>query len=232
MDATDTTSAAEYSREFISVKNQIYILYSQAVVTFLFPVVAAMCLAWVLWEVATRPILFVWLGLVFTHAAVRYFLLWKYHHDEITPDNAGKWLNRFLTSVIISGILWGVAGIILVPYDDTIEYTLYNGLTLLITCGLVSGALISYSINIWVIIAYSFPALIPPAVHLISLGDQYNSSFGGFILLYYFFIGVAAARMNRQFNRYVEMEHRQKEVTYKYERLKLVYSDFRKQLKR
>src|SRR3990172_8611132 len=232
MNTTTTTHATEYSMDFITVKNQIYILYSQALVTFFFPVIAAFCLTWVLWDVALRRILFVWLTLVIAHAVTRYFLLWKFHHDKITPDNAGVWLNRFLSSVLISGILWGVAGIILVPYDNTIEYTLYNGLTLLITCGLVSGALISYSINIWVLIAYSFPALIPPAVHLISLGDQYNSAFGGFILLYYFFISVAAARMNRKFNRYVEMEHQQKELIYKYERLKLVYSDFRKHLKK
>ncbi|MBF8269113.1 MAG: hypothetical protein HW386_822 [Gammaproteobacteria bacterium] len=231
MNTPNITTAVEYSRDFITVKNQIYILYSQAVVTFCFPVIAAVCLAWVLWEVAFREILFIWLALVMIHAVIRYFLLWKYHHDKIVPDNADIWLKRFLTSVLISGILWGVAGIILVPYENTIEYTLYNGLTLLITCGLVSGALISYSINIWVIIAYSFPALIPPAVHLISLGDQYNSAFGGFLLLYYFFIGVAAARMNRQFHRYLEMEHQQKELIYKYERLKLVYTDFRKHLK-
>lgn len=231
MNSITIAPAAEYSKDYVTVKNQIHILYSQAIVTFLFPVIAACCLAWFLWGVAYRSFLYVWLGLVFFHALARYNLLWKYHQTGIAPDNAGIWLNRFLASVFSSGVIWGVAGMVLVPYDSSIEYTLYNGLTMLITCGLVSGAMISYAINIWVLVAYSFPALVPPAIYLIWLGDYYNSAFGGFILLYYFFIGVAAARMNRQFNYYVEMELQQKEIKYRYEKLQQVYSDYRKRLR-
>ena len=223
--------ASEFSREFITTKNQVQILYSQAGFTFFFPAIAAVSLSWVLWGVAERYLLCTWLGLVMVHALARYHLLWSYHHENVTPDNAVIWLKRFLASVLSSGIIWGSAGIVLVPYTNSIEYTLFNGLTMLITCGLVSGALISYSINIWVLVAYSFPALVPPAVHLIALGDRYNSAFGGFILLYYVFIGVAAVRMNRQFSCYVEMELQQKDLNYKYEKLKLVYADFRKRLR-
>jgi len=231
MNSITIAPAAEYSKDYLTVKNQIHILYSQSVVTFLFPVIAACCLTWFLWGVAYPRFLYVWLGLVLFHTLARYNLLWKYHQKGVSPDNAGIWLKRFLASVFSSGILWGGAGLVLVPYDSSIEYTLYNGLTMLITCGLVSGALISYAINIWVLVAYSFPALVPPAIHMIWLGDYYNSAFGGFILLYYFFIGVAAARMNRQFNYYVEMELQQKEMKYKYEKLQQVYSDYRKRLR-
>ena len=231
MNGIKTHPDAEYSKDFVSLKNQVYLLYSQAGVTFSFPLIAACCLAWLLWDIAARFNLCTWLVLVVAHSISRYILLWQFHRDGINPDNAGRWLRRFIITVVISGILWGAAGMLLVPYDNSIEFTLYNGLTILIICGLVSGALISYSINIWVLIAYSFPALIPPAVYLISLGDRYNSAFGGFILLYYFFISVAAARMNKQFNRYMEIESQQKELLFKYERLKAVYSDFRKHLK-
>jgi hypothetical protein len=230
--STPPNDAAGYARDFITTKNQVEVLYSHANITFSFPLIAAGCLAGVLWDVAARWTLLVWLGLVIFHTVARYALLWKYLDAEIVPANASLWLNRFLTSVLISGALWGIAGIVLVPYDNSIEYTLYNGLTVLIICGLVSGALISYAVNIWVLIAYSFPALVPPAIHLISLGDRYNSAFGGFILLYYFFIGVAAARMNKLFSRYLEMDCRHKELAYRYERLQYVYSEFRRRIKR
>ena len=231
MDRSTGFPVVEYSKDFISLKNQVRVLYSQAGVTFSFPVIAACCLALVLWDVASRLNLCIWLTLVAIHSTARYLLLWRFRRDKISPANAGRWLNRFIMTVLVSGTVWGAAGMLLIPYDNTIQFTLYNGLTILIICGLVSGALISYSINIWVIIAYSFPALVPPAIYLISLGDRYNSAFGGFILLYYFFVSVAAARMNRQFNRYMEIEQRQEELLFKYERLKTVYSDFRKHLK-
>ena len=232
MTDTDKLSPeAEYSKAFISLKNQLLILYSQAGVNFLFPVIAAGCLALVLWDIAPRLNLYIWLLLVVIHSLSRYLLLRQFRRHEITPHNAARWLTRFISTVIISGALWGAAGIFLVPYGNSIEFTLYNGLTILMICGLVSGALISYSINIWVLIAYSFPALIPPAIYLITIGDRYNSAFGGFILLYYFFISVAAARMHGQFNRFMEIEQQQKELLFKYERLKATYSDFRRHLK-
>ena len=215
MDSTNITPPAEYSKAFVSQTNQLNILYSQAGITFLFPPIAACCLALVLWDVAARFSLCIWLALITLHSVVRYILLWRFHRDEINPASADIWLNRFIMAVIISGGLWGAAGTLLIPYDN----------------GLVSGALISYSINIWVFIGYSFPALIPPAVYLISLGDRYNSTFGGFILLYYFFIWVAASRMNKLFNRFMDIEYQQKELLFKYERLQAVYADFRRHLK-
>lgn len=231
MDSANLSPQAEYSKAFVTLENQLSILYPQAGTTFLFPLIAACCLALVLWDVATRTSLCIWLSLVIAHTAARYFLLWRFQRDELNQASAGIWLNRFIINAIISGTLWGSAGMLLIPYNNNIEFTLYNGLTILIICGLAAGALISYSINIWVFIGYSFPALIPPAIYLISLGDRYNSTFGGFILLYYFFIGVAASRMNKLFNRYMEIEYQQKELLIKYERLQAVYADFRRHLK-
>ena len=231
MDTTNYSPDAEYSKAFVYLNNQLSILYSQASITFIFPLIAACCLALVLWDVASRFYLCIWLTLIFAHSVVRYILLWRFHRNEIKSNDADAWLNRFIMHVIISGGLWGAAGMLLIPYDNSIEFTLYNGLTILIICGLVSGALISYSINFWVFIGYSFPALIPPAIYLMSLGDRYNSTFGGFILLYYFFISVAASRMNKLFNRYMEIEHQQKELLFKYERLQVIYADFRRHLK-
>lgn len=231
MNNIKTSPDVEYSRDYISLYNQVSILYSQAAVTFSFPLIAACCLALVLWGIANKIYLCIWLALLVIHSTTRYILLWKFQRCEINPDNAGRWLNRFILTVIISGLLWGAAGMLLIPYDNSIEFTLYNGLTILIICGLVSGALISYAVNIWVLIAYSFPAMIPPAIYLIAIGDRFNSTFGGFILLYYFFISVAATRMNKQFNRYMQIEYQQKELLFKYERLQAVYSDFRKHLK-
>lgn len=231
MNGSNISPDTEYSKEFIFLKTQVLLLYSQAGITFLFPPLAAACLVLVLWDIATRLYICVWLGLVIMHSATRYGLLWRFHRCEITPDNAGRWLYRFITTAVISGTLWGAAGMLLIPYENSIEFTLYNSLTILIVCGLVSGALISYSVNIWVLLAYSFPALIPPAIYLISLGDRYNSTFGGFILLYYLFISIAATRMNKLFNRYLEIEQQQKALLFKYERLKAVYSDFRRHIK-
>jgi len=77
------------------------------------------------------------------------------------------------------------------------------------------------------LISYSYTALLPPAFFLITLGDRYNSTFGGLVLLYCFFISVAAFRMNRQFGYFMNMEYEREAIRYRYERLKNMYEDLR-----
>lgn len=234
MNTIDACPDTDTLQDFLKIKNQLHILYSQSTITFFFPVLAALCLGIVLWDIATRQILYIWGAVVISHALLRYSLLWQYWHTDIRPDNASSWLTLFILAAITSGIIWGTAGIILIPYDTgkIIQFTMYNSLTILIICGLVAGAVISYSVNMWVLFSYSFPALVPPAFYLISLGDNINSALGGFILLFYLFITVAAYRMNSQFKYYMDMEYQQKKIERYYVALNNMYNNMREAMKK
>lgn len=213
---------------------QVNILYSQSVITFLFPLLAALCVAALLQNQADRRILAGWLITIFLHGASRYYLLWSYFHDAAVTAQSSTWMNRFLLGAFLSGGLWGFAGILLIPYRsaESIAFTLNNGLLLLMVCGLVAGSVISYAINIRVTFCYSLPALLPPAFHLISIGDRYNSAFGGLLLLYYLYILVAAIRMNRQLVYFLNMEHRERELAQKYENLQHLHESLQRRVKR
>ena len=67
------------------------------------------------------------------------------------------------------------------------------------------------------------PALLPPAFYLISLGDIYSSTLGGFVLLYCFFISTAGYRMNRQLLAYVHKSNELEKLKLQYQHLKLMY---------
>lgn len=213
---------------------QVGILYSQSVVTFLFPLLAALCVAALLYEQADQRYLAGWLTAIYLHGASRYYLLWCYFHGAAETSQSSAWMNRFLLGAFISGGLWGFAGMLLVPYrpTDAVAFTLNNGLLLLMVCGLVAGSVISYAINIRVTFCYSLPALLPPAFHLISIGDRYNSAFGGLLLLYYLYILVAAIRMNRQLVYFLNMECREQKLAQKYENLQRLHESLRHRVKR
>ena len=208
---------------------QVRILYTQSVTTFLFPLLAAFCITAILRDFIDDRFLLVWLSIILLHGLLRYYLLWCYFHSSNREEHTDTWMNRFIITVLVSGVLWGFAGIFLIPYrsTDTIAFTLYNGLLLLTTCGLVAGAVISYAINIRVLVCYSLPALLPPAFHLISIGDRYNTSFGGLLLLYYLYILIAAIRMNRQFVYFMNMELQKEQLEQKYCNLKRIYEALR-----
>lgn len=229
MNIIDLTSGSEERKDFLKLRSQIYILYSQSFSNNIFPLLAASWLTCILRETADERYLYSWFGLIIVFSMVRYMVLLKYRNTLITPENIRIWINTFLITVCISGGIWSVAGILLIPYDPTkpVEFTLYNGLTLLTICGLVAGAVISYSVNLFVLMCYSYSALLPPAFFLISLGDKYNSAFGGMVLLYCFFISTAAIKMNRQFRYYMDMEYEREEIRNKYYRLKEMFEDLK-----
>ncbi len=207
------------------IRAQVEILYSQSVTTFLFPVLASFILAFALWGIANRPVLTLWVGTICVYSLIRYLLLWKYMRSDLTLENASKWLDIFIAMACLSGIMWGLAAIILIPYEgkNIIEFTLYTGITLLAVSGLVAGATISYSVSLTVLFFYILPALLPPALYLISLGDIYNSTLGGFILLYCFFIFSAGFRMNRQLLGYIHKQNELEKLKLQYQQLRLMY---------
>ena len=184
------------------------LLYSQSVLTFLYPVLAAIAVSALLWDVSSRQRLLGWAIITAAYSLSRFALLGWFRRRAGSGDINAAWLNLLAASVFVSGMLWGLAPIILVPNDPArpVEFTLYNGLVFLVICGLVAGAVVVYSWSMRVVCMYVLPALVPGALYLITLGDRYNSALGGFVLLYLVFILVAATRMHVQLRRYLEVQ--------------------------
>ena len=212
----------DVQEEYSLARNQVHVLYSQSVVTFLFPVIFAAFLYYILQDIASSRLLIAWTATVTIYSLSRYLLLWLYNYKKINHENVHLWLVLFIASVFISGIIWGLAAVILIPYEPQHlnHFTLYNGLVILTICGLVAGAIVSYSINLLVIGAYSFPALLLPALYLISLGDKINSTLGCFVFLYFVFANISALRLKKQLNHYLHIQCKYKIIYDQYQNLK------------
>jgi len=178
-----------------------HILYSQSRLTYIYPVVSAAALCALLWEVSGHAVLLTWLTLVTALTVVRFRML-----RAMQPDRG---LNAFALSALISGLLWGAAPLCIVPRatGQLVEFTLWNGLVILVVCGLVAGATVVYAASLRVLFCYIVPALLLPGVYLISIGDRYNSVMGLFVLLFLLHVGTAAVRMHVQLRRYFEWEY-------------------------
>ena len=187
-----------------------HILYSQSRHTFIYPVVSAAALCALLWDVSGHDVLLTWLALVTALTAARFRMLRAMQRERgLFRDPRGRWLNAFALSALVSGLLWGAAPLFLVPRspDRLVEFTLWNGLVILVVCGLVAGATVAYAASLRVLFCYIVPALLLPAVYLVSIGDRYNSVMGGFVLLFLVHVCTAAVRMHVQLRRYFELEY-------------------------
>ena len=187
-----------------------HILYSQSRLTFIYPVVSALALCALLWEVSAHAVLFSWLALVVVLTLGRFEMLRAMQRDRgHCGGSPGQWLNAFALSALFSGLLWGAAPMCIVPRapDQLVQFTLYNGLVILVICGLVAGATVAYAASLRVLFCYIVPALLLPAVYLISIGDRYNSVMGGFVLLFLVHVSTTAVRMHVQLRRHFELEY-------------------------
>ena len=186
-----------------------HILYSQSRLTFIYPVISALALCALLWEIATPAALLTWLTLVVALTLVRLRMLRTFQRDHDASGTSGQWLNVFALSALVSGLLWGAAPMIIVPRqpDRLVEFTLCNGLVILVVCGLVAGATVAYAASLRVLFCFIVPALLLPGVYLISLGDRYNSVMGGFVLLFLVHVATTAVRMHVQLRRFFEVEY-------------------------
>lgn len=207
--------------ELFLARNQVQILYNQSLTTFLFPVIFAVFLFFLLRGVATELHLFYWTAAVILFSVGRYGMLWLYKKSTVSAENIHAWLWLFVIAAFLSGILWGVAPVILIPYQpgNLVEYTLHNGLVLLLVCGLVAGAGITYSVNLLVMYAYSAPVLLLPSIYLVLLGDKFSTILGVFLFLYFVFVNISVIQLNRQFYRYLQIEYRYEQLAAKHNEL-------------
>jgi hypothetical protein len=186
-----------------------HLLYVQSRLTFLFPVIAAVFLCALLRDVAGRPVMLAWLVLVIGLTLARLRMLRRIRDARTSPGTPVHWLNVFALGALVSGALWGAAPMLIVPDEPgrALEYTLYRGLVMLVVCGLVAGATVTYVVSVRVWLSFTIPALLVPGLYLVAMGDRLNGALGGFVLLYLFFITVAGLRMNAQLRRYLELEY-------------------------
>lgn len=201
-----STTATPFIRNSVPPLGYIHarILRDQAAITYFFPIAAALALCLLLWDEAPRPRLAAWVLIVLLHALLRYSYLCR--RDDATAPPRG--IGAFALGALSSGLIWGAAPMLLIPYDPSriVEFTLFNGLTLLVICGLTAGAALAYAASLRVLFCFTVPALLPSALYLVFLGDRYNSALGGFVLLYFLFVSISALRMNLQLQEFARAE--------------------------
>lgn len=186
---------------------QSRLLHSQAAVTYLFPLAAALALCALLWQDAPRLRLLGWCAAILALSAARYLLLWRAGAVNSAAQARAR-INAFAAGAFLSGTAWGAAPLLLIQRDPAavVEFTLFNCLALLVICGLTAGAALAYAASLRVLFCFSAPALLPPGLFLIALGDRFNSALGGFVLLYFLFVALAAARMHFQLCQFMRVE--------------------------
>jgi PAS domain S-box-containing protein len=120
-------------------------------------------LAFSLGQGGQRLPLLLWLGAAFAVVAVRYASLRAYRHESGAPEQLRRWRRNLQGGALAQGLLWGLAGTLLVPTGSPLQVFL---LTVLI--GMTGGAII-FLAPVWS--AYNLfmlPAIVPISLRMLS----------------------------------------------------------------
>ena len=167
---------------------QVYLLHSVGLIA---NVVISSILVFVQWKVISHPVLISWFSSLLLVTIIKYFILHKYRHSDVTPAQSYRWGAWFIGGALISGLLWGSAGILLFPENSAGQQIF----TVFVLGGMVAGAAGTFSALRGAFLAFSLPALIPITIKFFSIADDIHIAMGTMILLFAVLMTVTSRRI-------------------------------------
>ena len=172
---------------------QIRLLFEQLPSALIATTIVGALVVYVLWSHVSPLWLLVWLlGLTVTTSA-RVWLIRAYFRAQPSIPEAGRWGRRFLAGVLISGVVWGLAGVFpLSPGADTQELFL-----LFVLAGLAAGGMSTLSSFCGAYAAFLVPAILPFAVKLMLRGGEMSVAMSSMLFLFIAMMSLISARHYR-----------------------------------
>ena len=171
---------------------QVRQLYSQAPVALLSAPIVSLVMIIILWNVIPHWMLIAWYSAVLLVTIPKYLLVRKFRGSSQSPDSADRWGNHLIIGAVLSGTVWGSAGVFLFPAHSTV----HQFFIVLMIGGMVAGASGTYSVIMRIFSAYSLPALMPVAIRFFLFVDQIHIYIGCMILIFEFLMFANAKRVN------------------------------------
>ena len=172
---------SESQREERARTEHLRVLLRHSIFVLLGNLAGSVTLAVGLWASARQGLLITWMLVMIVFNAARWLAGRRFPSGFIGEAETRRWERRFVASVAISGVLWGVAGgLFYVPGQP--EYGLF--LALLIV-GMCAAAAASLSYHIIAYPVFLLPAISPIMLHLM-LDDTLVANAVGFVIPFYF----------------------------------------------
>lgn len=161
-DANGTRLSAQIKTEAIRL------LYRQSKVALLVSLFNAGFLIYVLWEALPASQLLTWFALVAALTLARGLFTFRYFNRPESDSASGRWGFYATIGALLSGLLWGSAGILLYAPDQIA----YQALLFFLLGGMGASAFASNTSFIPAFYAFFIPALLPILGMLITEGDK------------------------------------------------------------
>jgi diguanylate cyclase (GGDEF)-like protein len=172
---------SERQHEASARAEHLRILSRHAVFAILGNILASVTLVVGLWGAVRPGLLITWMSVVIVFNGVRWLAGRRFPKGVIGEEETRRWERRFLGTVAISGLLWGVAGgLFYIPSQP--EHGLFLALLVI---GMCAAGLASLSCHRIAYPVFLLPAVTPLMLHLMS-DDNRAAQAVGYVIPFYF----------------------------------------------
>jgi len=159
---------------------QVRLLYWALPASILSSLAVAAILVYALWGETSHTILLLWASALVMLSFSRLWLVFMYKKSQ--PEGAATqvWLSRFIVGATLAGLVWGSAGVWLMP-ADSIGYQL---LVCFVLGGVMAGATQTLSAIMLAYVMFCIPAGLPVVIWLFMQHTAIASAMGLLLSLY------------------------------------------------
>ena len=171
---------------------QIRLLHRSQLPILAVNVVVSTALLYGLWDVVSQSTLTTWIALMFFVITLRVFS-WILYRRTFQPAHAQKYGLYFVIGTGLTGLLWGVGGVVLFP-DQGLEYQLFILFTLV---GLGAGSVSSLTTYLPAFFVFFPTSMLPIGVQLFIVGDPIHFALGLMTFAYVIALTYFGININR-----------------------------------
>jgi diguanylate cyclase (GGDEF)-like protein/PAS domain S-box-containing protein len=172
---------------------QIRLLFEQLPVALIATTIVGVLVVHVLWGHISPLWLLPWLLALAVTTALRAWLIRAYFRARPSALEAERWGRRFLVGVLISGAVWGLAGVFPLSRDAA----LHELFLLFVLAGLAAGSMSTLSSFRGAYAAFLVPAILPFAAKLMTRQGEMSVAMSSMLLLFVAMMSLISARHYR-----------------------------------
>lgn len=139
------------------MREKVRILYSNYRQSWILSVLVSGLMAYVAVGAGNTPLGVGWWLMFLSTLWYRYRLVSDYYHAEVPVDESERWLDRFTWRAFLSGLAWGLGGILLGAQLEPVDQVFI----LLILIGVSGGAIPLVGMNQKTMLAFQLPTVFP-----------------------------------------------------------------------
>lgn len=160
----------------------INVLYRHSVLMQLLALLNFGFLVYLLWDVIPQAVLLAWLTLLVSLILSKALLSYRYFNRPRHEKNDAHWGQIFAFCSLISGLLWGSAGIVLYPPDQIA----YQAILFFLLTGMGAGAYVANTSYRPAFYAFFIPTLLPVIIRLFAEGDRLHITMASWGVAFFF----------------------------------------------